>query len=109
MSSDYRPKLNVTVEMDAHYITIIQQLIGDLIWATYIARVDILHEVLVLSAFKASPREGHLHQVFHIFAFMKKNPALTKYFDSRLSNIYHTSFSGSLQEEFRKQYQDAME
>ena len=24
MSSDYRPKLNVTVEMDAHYITMIQ-------------------------------------------------------------------------------------
>ena len=94
MSSDYRPKLNVTVEMDAHYITMIQQLIGDLIRATYIARVDILHEVLVLSAFQAATREGHLNQVFHIFDFMIKNPKLTINFDPRFPNMYPTSSSG---------------
>ena len=33
----------------------------------------------MLSVFQAAPREGHLHQVFHIFAFMKKNPKLTIY------------------------------
>ena len=72
-----------------------QELIGELRWSTEIGRVDILHEVSVLSAFQAAPREGHLHQVFHIFDFMVKNPKLTIYFDPILPNIDPTSFSGS--------------
>ena len=95
MSSNYRPDIDATAELDANNITMLQELIGELRWATYIGRVDILHEVLVLSAFKAAPREGNLHQVFHIFPFMKKNPKVTIYFDPRFPNIYPTSFSGS--------------
>ena len=58
MSSNYRPDIDATAELDANNITMLQDLIGKLRWATYIGRVDILHEVLVLSAFKAAPREG---------------------------------------------------
>ena len=61
MSSNYRSEPEATVELDANNITMFQELIGDLRWAKDIVGVDILHEVLVLSAFKASPREGHLH------------------------------------------------
>ena len=86
-----------------------QDLIGDLRWATEIGRVDIFHDVLVLSSFQASPCEGHLHQVFHIFAFMKNNLKPKKCFYPRFSNIYHTLFSGSSEGEFREQYQDDME
>ena len=63
----------------------------------------------MLSVFQASPHEGHLHQVFHIFAFMIKNPKMTIYFDPGFPNIDPTSFSGSSAEEFREQYQDSME
>ena len=71
MSSDYRPELDATAELDANYITMFQELIGYLIWEKEIDRVNILHDVLVLSAFQAAPREGHLQQVFHIFDFIK--------------------------------------
>ena len=103
MSSDYRPELDATAKMDANDITMFQELIGDLIWSKKIGRVDILHEVLVLSlsAFQAAPRERHLNQVFRIFSFTKKNPKLTIYFDPRFPNIDPTSFSGSSEEEFR--------
>ena len=66
--------------------------------------VDILHEVLLLSAFQYSSSEENLHQVFHIFDFMIKNPKLTIYFDQRFPNIDPTSFPGSSAEEFREQY-----
>ena len=92
MLSDYRPDLDATVELDSNDITMFQQLIGELGWATEIGRVDILHDVSVLSVFQASPRDGHLHQVFHIFSFMKKDLKLTIYFDPRFPNIDPTSF-----------------
>ena len=95
MSSDYRPELNATAERDATYIIMFQELIGYLRWSTEIGRIDILHEVLVLSAFQAATREGHLHQVFHIFDFMIKNPKLTINFDPIFPNMYPTSSSGS--------------
>ena len=50
-----------------------QELIVDMRWATEIYRVDILHEVSVLSAFQGAACGGHLYQVFHIFYFMKKD------------------------------------
>ena len=104
ISSDYRPELDAKAELDVKDITMFQELIGDLRWATEISRVDILHDVSLLSEFQASPREGHLHQVFHIPDFMKKNPKLTIYFDPIFPNIDSTSFLGRSTEEFREQY-----
>ena len=43
MFSYYRPDLNVTAELDDNDITMSQELIGDMRWATEIVRVDILH------------------------------------------------------------------
>jgi len=34
-------------------------------------RIDIVTEVSILSLFVAMPREGHLSQVSHIFAYLK--------------------------------------
>jgi hypothetical protein len=48
-------------------------------WATEIDRVDILLEVSLLSQYQASPREGHLKQLHHIFASVRKHPKLTLY------------------------------
>ena len=95
MSPDYRPELDTTVELDANDITMFQELIGYMIWATEIGCVGFFLEVSALSAFKSAPREGHLHQVFHIFAFMTKDPKLTIYFDPIFLNIDLTSFSGN--------------
>ena len=104
ISSSYRPELNATEELGANDITVFKEVIGQLRWSTEIVRVDILHEVLVLLAFQVATREGHLHQVFHIFSFIKNNPKLIIYFDPRFPNIDPMSFSGSSAEEFREQY-----
>ena len=95
MFSDYRPEIDATAELDANYINIFKELIEQLIWDTEIDRVDILHDVSVLSEFQAAPCEGHLNQAFHIFYFMKKNQKQIIYFDQRFPNIDPTSYSGS--------------
>ena len=38
-----------------------------------LGRVDICVEVFMLSSSLAMPREVHLHQLFHIFAYLKKH------------------------------------
>ena len=61
MLSNYRPELYATAELDASDITMFQELIGDWRWSTEIGRVDILHEVLVLSAFQSAPCEENVY------------------------------------------------
>ena len=72
MSSTYAPELDTTpvlVPSDAAYY---QSLIGVLRWIVELGRCDICLEVSMLSSYLAQPREGHLAQLFHIFAHLKK-------------------------------------
>lgn len=106
-SNSYLPELDDSEELDEEGITLYQELIGILRWASEISRVDILHEISLLSSYQAAPREGHLKQLLHIFAFLKKHPKLTIYFDPRLPNLDPNSFQGDNVETFREQYRDA--
>ena len=56
-------------EADAAYY---QSLIGILRWMVELGRVDVCLEVSMMSSHLALPREGHLEQVLHIFAYLKK-------------------------------------
>ena len=53
LSSYYRPELRAIAELDTNDVTKFQELSGEMRWSTGIGRVDILHEVLVLSEFQA--------------------------------------------------------
>ena len=77
MNNYYTPELDVTEELGHDDVTFYQELIGVLRWATEIGRVDILLEVNLLLQYSASPCEGHLDQVLHIYAFMRRHPKLT--------------------------------
>jgi hypothetical protein len=77
-------------------------------WATELGRVDILFEVSILSQYQASPREGHLGQVMHIFAFLMKKPKLSIYLDLSLPNIDYGDFR-TKREDFAEQYRGAEE
>ena len=46
-----------------------------------IVRIDICCEVSMMSSHLALPREGHLDQVFHIFAYLKKHHNYALVFD----------------------------
>ena len=109
MIQDYKPELDISKELDKEGITMYQELIGELRWAIEIGRVDILHEVSLLSSYQASPRRGHLEQLIHIFSYLKKKPKLTLYFDPQEPVIDTTTFNGSSKEEFKDIYRDATE
>jgi hypothetical protein len=68
----YRPELDVGPELSAVESAYYQSLIGVLRWIVELARVDICLEVSMTSSHLALPREGHLAQVLHIFAYLKK-------------------------------------
>ena len=85
-----------------------QELIGILRWATELGRADILHEVSILSQYQASPREGHLNELMHIFGYLKKKPKLSIYMDPSLPNIDYSDFTTNPQD-FTEYYRDAHE
>ena len=72
MSTTYRPELDVSPELGSTEAVYYMSLIGVLRWIVELGRVDICLEVSIMSSHLALPREGHLEQVFHIFAHLKK-------------------------------------
>ncbi|MEM7003142.1 MAG: Ty1/Copia family ribonuclease HI, partial [Pseudomonadota bacterium] len=108
MSSAFVPELDGTAELDSDRLTLYQELIGVLRWATEIGRVDILHEVSILSQYQALPREGHLEEVLRIFAYLKSKPKLTLYFDPTLPVIDYGLFT-TKRDDFKEFYRDAEE
>jgi hypothetical protein len=108
MNITFSPELDVTEELNEEDTTYFQELIGVLRWATEIGRVDILLEVSLLSQYQASPREGHLEQALHIFAFLKKHPKLTLYMSPELPRIEYGDFRAN-REDFTEIYRDAEE
>ena len=72
MTTSYRPELDVSPELRPSEAVYYQSLIGILRWIVELGRVDICLEVSMMSSQLAMPREGHLQQVFHIFAHLKK-------------------------------------
>ena len=87
MQQSFIPELDNSAELDAENITLYQEMIGILRWAIELGRVDIHHKMSILSAYQASPREGHFEQLVHIFSFLKRKPKLALYFDPQLPNI----------------------
>ena len=108
MSGDYLPELDGTGELSTDDVRLFQELIGVLRWATELGRVDILHEVSILSQYQASPREGHLEQLFNIFGFLKGNPKVVIHMDPTLPNIDYSVFNYNT-DGFQEMYRGAVE
>ena len=109
MTTNYYPEMDTSPELDSSGITTFQELIGILRWSIKIGRVDILTELSMLSSYQAAPKQGHLEQIYHIFAYLKKKPKLTLYFDPQEPDIDPRWFDGDSEEIFREQYRDAEE
>ena len=108
MNATYTPELDVTDELNDDDVTFFQELIGVLHWATEIGRVDILLEVSLLSQYQANPREGHLEQLLHIFAFLRKHPKITLYMSPESPRIEYGDFRTN-KEDFAEIDRDAEE
>lgn len=68
---DYRPELDATPLCDATLANVYQNLIGVARWLCELGRIDILHELSLLSQYLAQPRIGHLTQILNVFYYLK--------------------------------------
>ena len=73
LSSNYRPEVDISDELDSADAAYYQSLIGILRWMVELGRIDLTCEVSMMSSHLALPRSGHLKQLIHIFAYLKKN------------------------------------
>ena len=104
--TDYRPELDGTPELNAEKTKYYQGLIGVLRWCIELGRVDILHEATILSSYLVNPREGHLEQAFHIFAYLRKHLRSSMIFDDTLPNLDSFEFKRC---DWHEQYPGAKE
>ena len=81
LSSGYRPELDASRELNSEKQNYFQGLIGVLRWICELGRLDILMPVSMLSRYLVLAREGHLEQVFHVFAYLKAYDRSTMVFD----------------------------
>ncbi len=93
MSSDYRPELDKSSELDPARANYFQGLIGVLRWIVELGRIDIAVSVSMLSRYLASPREGHLEEAFHIFAYLKKHNHSSLVIDHQRPHFEESRFS----------------
>jgi hypothetical protein len=81
LSTGYRPELDQTTELNVERQNYYQGLIGVLRWICELGGLDILMPVSMMSRYLVSARSGHLEQLFHIFAYLKRYDASTLVFD----------------------------
>ena len=106
LSAGYRPEQDATAELDYQQQNYYQGLIGVLRWICELGRLDILMPVSLLSRYLAQAREGHLNQVFHIFAYLKEHHQSKLVFDDGLPDIGEGRFQ---QCDWSEYYPDAQE
>ena len=87
LSSNYRPELDTSEELNPDDAAYFQSLIGILRWMVELGRVDVCTEVSMLSSHLALPREGHLQELFHIFGYLKKHHNAEMPFDPTLPEM----------------------
>jgi hypothetical protein len=106
LSQSYRPELDASVELDAQRGQYYQSLIGVLHWICELGRIDIMVAVSMLSRYVLSPCDGHLQQVFHIFAYLKHHKRSTMVFDETMPEFDERRFQ---KVDWSEQYSDAAE
>ena len=93
--TSYKPELDFSAELNETLTSRYRQLIGILRWAIELGRLDIYLETALLSQYLASPREGHLEAVYHIFAYIKKSNKTAIVFDPKYVNLNESAFSSA--------------
>jgi hypothetical protein len=106
LSSSYRPELDATPELDDRRANYYQGLIGVLRWIVELGRIDIMVAVAMLSRYLANPREGHLEEVFHVFAYLKAYGRSMVVFDDTYPQTDESRFT---QSDWTSYYPDAAE
>ena len=105
-SSNYRPEIDVTKELDDDGVAKFQSYMGIFRWMIELGRIDIITEVSMLTSHQVLPREGHLEACYSIFAYLRKNPNMSMVFhpstmqvdERRFKKADWTDFYGDVEE-----------
>jgi hypothetical protein len=81
LSSGYRPEIDVSPELGEADASYFHSLIGVLLWIIELGRVGLDVEVSMMSSHLALPREVHLKEIDHIFAYLKAHSNTEMVFD----------------------------
>ena len=92
MRTIYRPELDTSPELQDSDAVYYMSLIGVLRWIVELGRVDVCLECSVMSSHLALPRIGHLEQVLHMFAYLKKHHNAEMVFDPSYPEIDTAAF-----------------
>ena len=90
--TNYRPEIDTTPELSPTDASYYMSLIGVLRWMVELGRVDICVEVSLMSSHMALPRVGHLEELYHIFAYLKRHHNSEMVFDPSEPTIDHELF-----------------
>lgn len=107
-SSGYQLEVDISALLDDIQANYYQNLIGILWRAIELGRIGIHVEVAFLASILAQPREGHLDQCLHVFAYLKKHTCSTMVFNDNLHNVDENVSFNPIRHNFtdilRKQY-----
>ena len=92
LTTNYRPELDTSPELDVYDSSYYASLIGVLRWLVELGRIDITCETSMMSSFVAMPRKGHLQQLFHMFSYLKSHHNARMVFDPSYPNINEDEF-----------------
>ena len=106
LPSGYRPELDVTPELDNDDANYYMLMIGILVWAVELGRIDIATETSMMSAFRVAPRQGHMDAVMHMFGYLKSHDRSRIAFDAAtldhndyVESPYWKDFYGDVKED----------
>jgi hypothetical protein len=91
-TSNYRPETDVSPELSSTDAAYYQSLIGVLRWITELGRIDITMETSAMASMMAMPRQGHLEQLYHMFAYLKLKHNSSMVFDPTEPDIDDAQF-----------------
>ena len=92
LSSNYRPEIDISRELNPTEASYYMSLIGILRWTVELGRVDLTCEVSMMASFMAMPREGHLDQLYHMFGYLKSKHNAEMVFDPTVPDIDKSQF-----------------
>jgi hypothetical protein len=92
--------------LDANSTNFYQQQIGILRWAVELGRIDLHYSVASMAQYLVAPHEGHLNQVYHMFAYLKQHDRSRIVMDASRPKVDETRFHKADWHEF---YRDAQE
>ena len=93
LEPDYHPEVDTSPLLDDDRANYYQSMIGILLWASELGRIDVTQEVGLMARFGALPREGHFDAVVRMFAYLKKHLRSRLVYDTKpvdLSDILLT-------------------